>query len=320
MFNEKHILVTGGAGFIGSHLVERLVATGARVTVIDNLSTGKLDNLCSVLPRIELRVGDLGDLLQLDLVRLDDYDYVFHVAANAYIPPSVENPHFDFHMNLYNPLLLLERLRQSKCAPRLVNISSAAVYGNPMRLPIQEPDPTVPISPYGVSKLATERYVAVYCQLYGLRATSLRLFSVYGPRQSKQVIFDLVRKLEADPLKLQVLGNGTQARDFTHVLDVTQAMMLAATRAPGQGETYNVASGTTYTIAELVSKLSQLCHATPQVVYSGQVRPGDAERWEVDISQLKRLGFEASVSLEQGLASVLEWYRQHVQPQLAPEQ
>jgi UDP-glucose 4-epimerase len=311
MFSENdHILVTGGAGFIGSHLVEQLVATGAHVTVVDNLLTGSLENLQAVLSRVKLLVGDMGDLLRLEQIKVDGFDYVFHLAANAYIPPSVENPFFDFQMNLYNPILLLEALRRAKRAPRLVNISSAAVYGNPVRLPIRETDPTVPISPYGVSKLSIERYVAVYSQLYGLRATSLRFFSVYGPRQSKQVVYDLIRKLYANPKQLEVLGNGSQARDFTHVLDVVQAMFLAATKAPSQGEVYNVASGTTCTIAELVAKLSQLCHLTPRVAYTGHVRPGDAEKWEVDITRLKSLGFEAHVSLEAGLSSVLDWYKQ----------
>lgn len=306
--NESHVLVTGGAGFIGSHLVEHLVTIDARVTVIDNLSTGRLDHLQAVSSQIELIVGDLGDLLRLKRINLNNHEYVFHLAANPYIPPSIENPAYDFQTNLYNTFMLLEDLRHIPAGPRLVNVSSAAVYGNPTHLPIRETELTVPISPYGVSKLAGERYVTVYSQIYGVRATSLRFFSVYGPRQRKQVVYDLLRKLRANPKRLEILGDGTQVRDFTYVLDVVQAMILAATVAPGQGEVYNVASGTTHSMAELAAAWGTVCNLHPEIVYTGQIRPGDAEKWVVDISQLKKLGFQPQTSLERGLLAVLDWY------------
>jgi len=305
--NNEHVLVTGGFGFIGSHLVEYLLAAHNHVTVIDNLSTGYLNNLQSVLPRIELVIGDLGDVLASKRVRLDSYDCVFHLAGNPYIPPSTENPAFDFHVNLHNGFMLLEALRLTSNPPRLINISSAAVYGNPACLPIRETDRTVPISPYGVSKLATERYVAVYSEIYGLRATSLRLFSVYGPRQRKQVVYDLLGRLRNNSACLEVLGDGSQARDFIYVLDVVQAIVLAAEKAPGQGEAYNVASGTMYSIAELVAVLCDVCGLAPEVVYTGQIRSGDAEKWGVDISRLQQLGFKPQVSLETGLVAVRDW-------------
>jgi UDP-glucose 4-epimerase len=300
--------VTGGAGFIGSHLVEHLVAGGAPVTVVDNLSTGSLEHLQTVLPKVKLVLGDLGDLLRLKRVDLNDYACVFHLAANSYIPPSVANPPFDFHENLYNTFALLEDLRQTTNPPRLVNVSSAAVYGNPVSLPIRETDPTVPIAPYGVSKLAGERYVAVYSQLYGIQAVTVRLFSIYGPRQRKQVVYDFFSKLRTSPGRLEILGDGSQARDFTYVADVVQALLLVATMAPNRGEVYNVASGTTHTIAELVEACCQVCGLTPDIVYSGRVRPGDAEKWVVDITRLKELGFEPRAKLEKGLAAIRDWY------------
>lgn len=306
--SERPILVTGGAGFIGSHLVESLVSIGAYVTVVDNLATGRLENLERVRSRIEVIVDDIGDLLLRRQIRVDAYDYVFHLAANPYIPPSVERPAYDFALNLQNTFTLLEALRVTPRPPRLVNTSSAAVYGNPANLPIKETDPTVPISPYGVSKLAAERYVAVYSQLYGIPATSLRLFSVFGPRQRKQVIYDLLCKLRANPYSLEVLGDGSQARDFVYVTDVVQAMCLAATAAPGRGEVYNVASGATHTIADVVNAWCRVCEVTPSINYTGRVRPGDAEKWEVDTSALKGLGFAPKVSLEAGLAGIRDWY------------
>ena len=297
------ILVTGGAGFIGSHLVEHLVAAGAPVTVVDNLATGRLEHLQTVAPNVNLVVGDLGDVLRLKRIKLDEYALVFHLAANSYIPPSVANPAFDFHANLQNTFALLEALRQTASAPGLVNVSSAAVYGNPARLPIRETDPTIPIAPYGVSKLAAERYVAVYSLLYGLRAVSVRLFSIYGPRQRKQVVYDLFCKLQANPKRLEILGDGSQARDFTYVLDVVQALLLVATAAPNHGEVYNVASGTTHTIAELVEACCRVSGLKPEIVYTGQIRPGDAEKWVVDISLLRQLGFDPRTDLETALTA-----------------
>jgi UDP-glucose 4-epimerase len=276
--------------------------------VVDNLSTGCLENLQAVLPQVTLIIGDLGDIVRLNQIKLEDFAYIFHLAANPYIPPSIENPAFDFQANLYNTFTLLEALRNMSSRPRLVYASSAAVYGNPARLPIQEADPTVPISPYGVSKLASERYIAVYSQIYGIRATSLRFFSVYGPRQRKQVIYDLLCKLRADPTQLQVLGDGTQARDFAYVLDLVHAMILTAAVAPGLGEAYNVASGTTQTIAELITAWCQVCKLNPRIAYTGQIRPGDAEKWIVDITALKMLGFKPQTSLTEGLSAIREWY------------
>lgn len=311
--NQSHVLVTGGAGFIGSYLVECLVQLGAQVTVLDNLATGRLDNLQCVRQQIELVVADLILLLQSNRLQFDRYQYVFHLAANPYVPPSVENPAYDYQANLHTTFLLLEALRQTSSSPRLVNISSAAVYGNPVRLPIHETDPAIPISPYGVSKLAAERYVEVYSQLYGIPGTSLRFFSVYGPRQRKQVIYDFLDKLRVNSNYLEVLGDGSQVRDFTYVLDVVQAILLAATVAPGQGEVYNVASGTTHTIAELVATLCSICGVTPQVRFTGQIRPGDADKWVVDTTRLKQLGFKANISLEAGIAAVKAWYEtQHL--------
>lgn len=309
-FSRKYVLVTGGAGFIGSHLVEKLITFGAQITVIDNLSTGSLVNLQSVINNLSLVVGDLGDLLRWHRFTLEQYDYIFHLAANPYIPPSVENPVYDFQQNLHNTLFLLEVLRQSSKPPRLVNTSSAAVYGNPVRLPIQEGDITVPISPYGVSKLAAERYVAVYSQLYAIKATSLRLFSVYGPRQRKQVVYDLLFKLHQDPQQLKIFGDGSQERDFVFVEDVVQAILLAATNAPGQGEAYNVASGETITIGQLAEAICQSCDLAPQIIYTGSIRPGDAEKWMVSVANLRQIGYSPTVALSKGLALTRDWYNQ----------
>lgn len=306
----NRVLVTGGAGFIGSHLVERLVGDGAQVTIIDDFSSGCLENISAVADKVVLLNQELGQLLQSGKLDLQSFDYVFHLSANAYVPPSVENPAYDFHTTLSNTFSLLDEMRKCAAPPYLVYMSSAAVYGNPVRLPIKETDITVPLSPYGVSKLASERYVQVFCKLYGLKAVSLRLFSAYGARQRKQVVYDMMVKLKASGGSIQLVGDGTQSRDFLHVDDVVSAMLLLSDKSSGDGEVYNVASGVAYTINDLVDAWCQVCGLEPQVSYTGQVRSGDADKWTADISRIGGLGYEAKVSLTDGLKSALDWYEQ----------
>lgn len=308
MRSVERVLVTGGAGFIGSHLVERLVQTGACVTVLDDLATGHRTNLNAVSDRIEWREAELRYCLKDGTLDLSAFTHIFHLAANPYIPPSVENPRFDFELNLLTTFELLETLRGMSAPPCLINVSSAAVYGNPVHLPMREDDPTFPISPYGVSKLAAERYAVVYSQLYGLPISSARFLSIYGPRQHKQVVFDLIRKLRANAHELVVLGDGTQARDFTYVGDAVTALMVIAERAAGKGEVYNVGSGQTYTIRELVETLCRVLNLAPKVTYTGRTRLGETERWEVDITRLSGLGYAPRTTFEEGLRATCEWY------------
>lgn len=302
------VLVTGGAGFVGSHLVERLLSLGARVSVVDDLSNGCLANLAAVSGSVEMMQGDLGELLRRRSLSLSRFAYVFHLAANAYIPPSVERPAFDYESNLHSTFLLLESLRELTERPRLVNTSTGGVYGNPARLPIREDDPTVPIAPYGVSKLAAERYVAVYADLYGLRANSLRLFSVYGPRQRKQVVYDFFCKLQRTPELLTVMGDGSQQRDFNYVGDAVEAFLLAATAAPGRGEALNVASGKSVTIRELAEAVCRIRGRQAAIRFTGDLRPGDADKWAVDTSRLNQLGQITRKGLSEGLAVTAQWF------------
>jgi UDP-glucose 4-epimerase len=144
--------------------------------------------------------------------------------------------------------------------------------------------------------------------LYDLRTVSMRFFSVYGPRQRKQVVFDLYRKLRADPHHLEIYGDGTQMRDFVHVLDVVQALLIAATRAPARGEAYNIASGTSVSIAQIAAMWCSVLGVQPEITYTQAVRPGDAEKWEVDLNQIQALGYAPAVTLEVGLASIRDWY------------
>lgn len=304
----KRVLVTGGAGFIGSHLVEELLAAGAMVTVIDQCTTGSRDNLVH-LSEIDFRESDIHQVAWEQLLSEQEFHVLFHLVGNAYVPFSVENPSIDFDINLKCSFRLLEALRRTKWPGMLIYPSSAAVYGNPVRMPIREDDPTVPISPYGVSKLAVERYISVYSQLYGIKAVSLRPFSVYGPRQRKLVVYDFIQKIRKNPKELFIYGDGSQTRDFIYVEDAVRAMMLVAERGALKGEVYNVASGRECSIRELAETLCHILEVQPKFIYSGSVRPGEPEKWSVDISRLAALGYRPQVSLEQGLRRMVEWYQ-----------
>ena len=305
---SRRLVVTGGGGFIGSHVVERLLAQERCVTVIDDFSTGARENLAAVAHRIELVEGDLHTVLTSRLLAFDQCDAVVHFAGNPYVPWSVDNPPLDFDLNLRNSFELLETLRACRTPPLFVNVSSAAVYGDPGSMAIREADPTVPISPYGVSKLAAEAYARAYSHCFGLRTVSLRLFSVYGPRQRKQVVFDLIRKCRATPHRIEVLGDGTQERDLVYVTDVADAVVMVLEKAPARGEAYNVASMATYSLATLVDAITRACGVTPEIAWTGRVRPGDAQRWTADSSLLQALGWRPAVSLTTGLEAVRAWY------------
>ncbi len=309
---SRSMLVTGGAGFIGSHLVEELVRRRAHVTVVDNLSSGHLKNLAAVIDRVDLRRLDLwGDDLRPVLAE-QEFEIIFHVAGYAGIPESVREPRQDLERNTLATFNVLEAVRHFAPQTRVIFTSSAAVYGEGSCNPFLEDDPTVPVSPYGVSKLAAERYMDVYARLYGLRTASLRLFPVYGPRLREHVVYDLMRKVHENPRELFIHGDGTQVRDFTHVMSVVDALLLIAERAPLRGEVYNVSAAEPVSIQDLARMICETMGVAPRFVYSGSVLPGVSQRWSADISRLKGLGYEARLGLAQGLADTFAWFRQEM--------
>ena len=306
-FKGRSVLVTGGAGFFGGHLVEELVKEEALVTVIDDLRTGDLANLDSVGKELTFKRLDLQQLEFAGYLSVNNFDVIYHFAGNAYVPPSVKDPSYDYENNLHTTFKLLEGMRKTKSKATLIFASSAAVYGNPAAVPITENDLTIPIAPYGVSKLAAERYVAVYSQLYGIKAVSLRIFSLYGPRQRKQVVYDFIQKLYQNSEEMVILGNGKQTRDLVFVKDAVQATMKV-TNGPLNGEVYNVGTGIEYSTLELAKIIAGIMGVAPKYEFTGNVRPGDPDRWVANINKIRELGYQPSYSLKEGLERTVEWF------------
>lgn len=304
------VLVTGGAGFLGSHLVTALVPRSERVVVVDDLSQGRLTNLGPTRNHVEhVQLDVCGDSF-LDLVATRRFTAIFHLAGNSYVPPSVTHPAFDFNANLVSTFQLLECLRQHSPETHLLYASSAAVYGNPDSSPINEATALAPISPYGASKLAAEQYVKVYANTYDMHTASLRYFSMYGPRQRKQVVFDILQKLHANPCRLELFGTGEELRDLTYVTDAVEATLTVAYYGGKRGAVYNIASGSSKMIRDVAGTVCHALGVSPVVAFTGSLRPGDPDRWVADPSQLFSLGFRPRTSFPSGIAAVVDWFRE----------
>ncbi|MCX7798725.1 MAG: SDR family oxidoreductase [Fimbriimonadales bacterium] len=301
-------LVTGGAGFIGSHIVDALLARGDRVRVLDDLSSGSLENLPSGADFEQGCVTDYGLVARLT----EGCRGVFHLAAIASVPRSVEDPLSVDRVNTQGTLCVLEAARRS--GARVVFSSSAAVYGDSPELPKTEAMPAEPISPYGVQKLAGERYLYAFHRLHGLEGVALRYFNVFGPRQNPRSMYSGVitilcrRALRGEPLT--VFGDGTQTRDFVYVRDVVAANLAAMEVPEAQAVIANVGTGQATTVLELAVAILKESGSRSEIQF-GPPRAGDILHSRSDPSFAERaIGFRARVPLKQGLAETLEWFRQ----------
>lgn len=300
-------LVTGGAGFIGSHLVDRLLRDGYGVRVVDNFSTGKRENLASAGDKVEVVEADVRDAWQVKELAAG-CDVIFHEAAIVSVPYSVEHPQETHDVNLQGTLNLLEAARQAK-TKRLVFASSAAVYGDAPGLPKHEGMLPTPIAPYGLEKLTSEHYLAIFARLYGVETVSLRYFNVFGPRQDPSSAYSGVISIFADRAKrgepVTIFGDGTAYRDFVCVEDVVEANMLAA-KTPGiSGRAFNVGRGEKTTLKDLVGMVGRVV-GRELVVKHEAVRVGDIAESLADISRAKSdLGYVPKVPVEEGLRRLL---------------
>jgi UDP-glucose 4-epimerase len=301
-------LVTGGAGFIGSHLVERLLREGYAVRVLDNLSTGKLWNLATVANDIELIEADIRDARRVDLAVLG-CEFVFHEAAIVSVPYSVENPQETHDVNLQGTLNVLLAAR-SRGVRRVVFASSAAVYGEDPVMPKRETMLTAPVTPYGVEKMASELYLATFHALYGIETVSLRYFNVFGVRQDPASAYSGVISIFVDralrKIAPVIFGDGTQYRDFVDVENVVDANVLAATRAGISGRVYNIGCGHKTRLDELVATIGRAIGNSLPAIYA-PARAGDIRESVADITRAQdELGYAPKTSVEKGLARLVE--------------
>jgi len=307
-WHHKQVLVTGGAGFIGAHLVWHLADKGARLTVLDNLQSGRWENLR--LDPSHCILADVRDGRAMhDAVRGARPDVVMHLAANASVPGSVTDPEYDFGSNALGTFNVLEAVRQECPAARIVAVSSAAVYGEPTRFPITEQSELTPISPYGASKLAAETEARMFHAVYRMPVVIARLFNTYGPGMPRFVILDFLRKLQKDPTRLEILGSGKQLRDFNYVSDTVQGLCLLAEHGV-PGEAYNIASGVSHSITDLALLLIDTLGLSgkTEFCFTGESWAGDAQRWEVGIAKAEALGYQPRIQLRAGLETVIAWF------------
>lgn len=307
MVDRKRVLVTGGAGFVGSHVVEGLVSAGLKVTVLDNLSTGKLGNIDEFLQKggASFVEGDVTDQKVVEEC-VDGVDAVIHLAAIASVPLSVENPALTYRTNAGGTLNLLNSCVRAKVS-RFVYASSCAVYGEPRRLPVKETYVTRPVSPYAISKLQAERHCVDFQERKLLKTVILRMFNVYGPRQAATeyagVVTSFVDRARRG-LPLVVYGDGAQTRDFIHVRDVVEAFLRVLEHRKAVGRVFNVGSGKRVSVNELAKQVLELADLDLPIVYKKQ-REGDLRHMFADVSKaIRLLGYGAKVTLEDGLRTV----------------
>lgn len=318
-------LVTGGAGFIGSNLVEALLRRGDTVRVFDNFSTGKRENLAEVCQ--EVFGTEMGDPLRLEIVEGDLRDrtalakavegvrYILHQAALPSVPRSVDDPLSSNEANITGTLNLLLAARDADVM-RVVLASSSSVYGGAGPLPKMESMPTVPRSPYAVSKVACENYAGVFPALYGTETVSLRYFNIFGPRQDptgfySAVIPRFISLLLRNESPL-IYGDGKQSRDFTDVANAVHANLLAVSEPRANGEVFNVGAGGRTTIIELAMTLKELLRSSLPVSYADP-RPGDVRHSYADISKAREiLGYEPQVGFREGLEKTLAYFRKRL--------
>jgi len=306
-FEGADVLVTGGAGFLGFHLCEKILSLGANVFIYDNLSTGKIKNVKDLpTQRVRFVKGDVKHLEKTEN-KIEDCKTIFHLAAQCNVAYSMKNPVENFEINTLGTLKVLERARRMDA--RVIYASTSAVYGNPQKVPTSEDHPIKPISFYGLSKAAGEEECLFYYRTYNLPIVMLRIFNIYGPR-GHGVITDYLHGLRKNPNELKILGTGNQSRDFIYISDAVEAFILFAQSRKVLGQAYNVGSGTNISVrklADIMIKLLGLKGTTRISCTGGEAWEGDLKMNCADISKAQKdLNWQPKVQLMDGLRTLIK--------------
>jgi UDP-glucose 4-epimerase len=305
-------LVTGGAGFIGSNLVKKLLEMNEDVRILDNFATGKRENILPLINNPHLTVIE-GDLRSFHIVRtaVKGVDYILHQGALPSVPRSINDPITTNDVNILGTLNILEAAKEFG-VKRVVCASSSSIYGNSETLPKVETMPVNPMSPYALTKYAQERYCQIYYNLYGLETVALRYFNVFGPNQDPTSQYSAVIpkfiKLMSEDKEPVIYGDGTQSRDFTYVDNVVYANLLACNAEKAVGEVINVACGKSYTLLELVKMINEILGKNIKPRFAPE-RPGDVKHSWAGIDKAKELlCYGVKVDFKKGLANIVKYY------------
>ena len=312
---SKNVLVTGGAGCLGSYLSKHLLRLGYRVICLDNFSTGREENIKELLgnSKFTLARGDIKDQGKMEqFFRQEKIDLVYHYAAVVGVKRTLENPKEVLDVNISGTLNVLQAALSSGCQ-KVVNISSSEVYGNPVQVPESETSPKNVNLPYGLSKLVAEEYTQIYYQKYGLKTTSLRLFNVYGPGQDVTpygfVVGIFIGRVLQDKPPI-IYGDGFQTRDFTYLEDSILPTIAAAESDAANGEVFNIAAGRPITIIDLAELIIELCGKDLKPVFEPE-RAFEIRHRFADISKMRSvLDYKSKYDLKEGLRLTIEWYKE----------
>lgn len=296
------LLIIGVNGFIGRHCA-------------DYFSTLRSVDLwgCDISPE---KVSNYLQLNPLDpdfesIFLNHKFDICINCSGAANVPLSLENPLFDFELNTLNVFKILEAIKNHCPSCKFLNLSSAAVYGNPLKLPVTEETTSAPVSPYGYHKLMAEMICREFYTFWKVPTLSLRIFSAYGPGLKKQIFWDLSQKLKSKPPKIELFGTGNETRDFIYISDLVRLIGIVIFKADFDGSVLNAANGTQVSIKDIACAMRDSISPQTQVCFCGSIRKGDPLNWEADIEKIKNLGYSSSISIDNGIKLLLEWLKEN---------